>query len=333
MILVTGGAGYIGSHVAKELVCGGQDVVILDNFSTGHRETVDWIRDAAAGTDKAGRLELAVGDTGDREKVIKVLRDYAVEAVVHLAAFSQVGESMLDPGRYFDNNVSRAVNLLECMRTCGVKRIVFSSTAAVYGEPVEVPITETHPWQPTNVYGESKLMVEKILQWYDRIHGVKYAALRYFNAAGADASGRFGEWHEPETHLIPIVMQKVLGQREALTVYGEDYPTADGTCVRDYIHVTDLAQAHILALQALSRGMDSRVYNLGNGSGYSVKEVIRTVAEAVGEPIPYTVGERRPGDPAVLVASSDKIRAELGWQPVYPDLKSIVASAWKWHKK
>lgn len=333
MILVTGGAGYIGSHVAKELVGSGQDVVILDNLTTGHRETVEEIKKLAEGMDKAGSLELVVGDTGDRAKVTEVLRNYAVEAVVHLAASSQVGESMLNPGKYFDNNVSRAVNLLECMQECRVKRIVFSSTAAVYGEPLEVPITEDHPVQPTNVYGESKLMVEKMLAWYDRIYGIKYVSLRYFNAAGADSSGELGEWHEPETHLIPIVMQKVLGQRASLTVFGEDYPTPDGTCIRDYIHVTDLAQAHILALEALGKGMDSRIYNMGNGNGYSVKEVIRTVTEAVEQDIPYTIGARRVGDPAVLVASSQRIRAELGWQPVYPKLKSIVNSAWKWHNR
>jgi len=331
VILVTGGAGYIGSHVAKELLFSGHDVVILDNLSTGHRETVETLKEMAQGRKGAGELEFVLGDTGDKGLLAALLREKAVSSVVHLAAFSLVGESMQKPGKYFDNNTSRVVNILECMVECGVRNMVFSSTAAVYGEPVEVPITEDHPVKPTNVYGASKVMVEEILRWYDSIHGIRYVSLRYFNAAGADESGLIGEWHEPETHLVPIVMQKVLGQRGELAVFGDDYPTPDGTCIRDYIHVTDLARAHILALEALEGGMGSKVYNLGNGSGYSVREVINTAAEVVGQEIVYDIGGRRAGDPAVLVASSDKIRKELGWKPGYPELKDIVRSAWKWH--
>ena len=240
---------------------------------------------------------------------------------------------MQNPGKYFDNNVARAINILDCMALTGVKHIVFSSTAAVYGEPLEVPIPETHPTAPTNVYGASKRMVEELLKWYDRIYGIKYISLRYFNAAGADISGLIGEHHEPETHLIPIVMQRILGQRDELFVYGNDYLTDDGTCIRDYVHVTDLAQAHKLALTALTDGIDSRTYNLGNGSGYSVKEVIDTVADVVGTTISYTIGERRPGDPAILVASADKIKSELGWKPDYSNLRDIVCTAWEWHKR
>ncbi len=331
MILVTGGAGYIGSHVAKELLVHGQDVLILDNLSTGHRETVDQldlIRKTKIG---AGKLSFVLGDTGDHDLLCSLLSSYEITALIHLAAFSQVGESMVKPGKYFENNVARAINILECMAAYGVKNIVFSSTAAVYGEPLETPIVETNPANPTNVYGASKLMVEELLRWYDRIHGIKHVALRYFNAAGADETGLIGEKHNPETHLIPLVFQKVLGQRDKLSVFGEDYPTPDGTCVRDYIHVTDLAAAHILALEALQNGMESRTFNLGNGSGYSVKEVIDTVSEVVGQSIPYEIGERRAGDPAVLVASSDLIRAELGWVPQYPQLRDIVETAWKWH--
>jgi UDP-glucose 4-epimerase len=333
MILVTGGAGYIGSHVAKELLVHGNDVLILDNLSTGHRQTVDQLQLISAEQDGAGALSFVLGDTGDRDLLCSLLRDYKITALIHLAAFSQVGESMIKPGKYFENNVARAINILECMAECGVRNIVFSSTAAVYGEPIDTPIIEEHPTRPTNVYGASKLMVEEILRWYDQIYGIKHVALRYFNAAGADESGLIGENHDPETHLVPLVIQKVLGQRDKLTVFGDDYPTPDGTCLRDYIHVTDLATAHILALGALENGMDSKTFNLGNGSGYSVKEVIDTVAEVAGESIGYEIGARRAGDPAVLVASSDQIKAELGWVPQYPQLKQIIATAWKWHGK
>jgi UDP-glucose 4-epimerase len=333
MIMVTGGAGYIGSHVAKELLASGQDVLILDNLSTGHRETVDALLCFAEQSAGCGSLEFVYGDTGDHDLLCSLMGSRRISALVHLAAFSQVGESMQKPGKYFENNVARAINILDCMAECGVKYLVFSSTAAVYGEPVEVPITESCPTEPTNVYGASKRMVEELLRWYERAYGIRHVALRYFNAAGADESGIIGEWHEPETHLIPIILQKVQGQRKVLTVYGDDYPTSDGTCVRDYIHVSDLAQAHILALHALEDGLESTVYNLGNGSGYSVREVIAELADVVGEDVPYELGARRAGDPAVLVASAAKISAELGWVPRYPGLREIVATAWKWHMR
>ncbi len=332
-VLVTGGAGYIGAHVVKELLTSGNDVLVLDNFSTGHREALDVVQGLPEVTEGRSKLRVINGDTGDRTLLASLLDEESISAIIHLAAYSEVGESMQNPGKYFDNNVARAINVLECMALTGVKHIVFSSTAAVYGEPLETPIPETHSTAPTNVYGASKQMVENLLKWYDRIYGVKYISLRYFNAAGADASGLIGEHHEPETHLIPIVMQRILGQRDKLFVYGNDYPTDDGTCVRDYVHVTDLAQAHKLALTALTDGSDSRKYNLGNGNGYSVKEIIDTVADVVGTTIPYKIGERRLGDPAILVASADKIKSELGWKPDYSSLQDIISTAWEWHRR
>lgn len=331
-VLVTGGAGYIGAHVVKELLISGNDVLVLDNFSTGHREALDVLQGLPEVTQEKSKLKVIRGDTGDRTLLAGLLEEESISAIIHLAAYSQVGESMQNPGKYFDNNVTRAINVLECMALTGVKHIVFSSTAAVYGEPMKIPIPETHSTAPTNVYGASKKMVEELLKWYERIYGIKYISLRYFNAAGADTSRLIGEHHDPETHLIPIIMQQILGQRDELFVYGNDYPTDDGTCVRDYVHVTDLAQAHKLALTALADGIDSRIYNLGNGSGYSVKEVIDKAADVAGTTIPYTIGERRPGDPAILVASADKIRSELGWKPDYSSLRDIISSAWEWHK-
>ncbi len=330
MILVTGGAGYIGSHVVKELLMNDKEVLVLDNLTTGHREVIDVLQTFAEQT-TGRRMEFLLGDTGDRHLLCSLMRDRNVEAVVHLAAYSQVGESMQDPGKYFENNVAKAICLLESMVSCGVKHIVFSSTAAVYGEPDVAPITEDAKLDPTNVYGTSKLMVEQILQWYSKIYPISYVSLRYFNASGADESGLLGEWHVPETHLIPIVLQYALGQRNQLVIYGDDYDTEDGTCIRDYIHVTDLAKAHILALKALKDGMDSRIFNLGNGSGYSVKEIISCTESILGRSIPYTIGPRRPGDPAVLIASSDRIRKELGWTPRYHELSDIVRTAWNWH--
>lgn len=332
-ILVTGGAGYIGSHVVKELLISENDVMVLDNFSTGYLEALDILQGLPEVIEGKSKLKVVYGDTGDRTLFASLLEEENISAIIHLAAFSQVGESMQNPGKYFDNNVARAINVLDCMALTGVKHIVFSSTAAVYGEPLEIPISEKHPTIPTNVYGASKQMVEGLLKWYDRIFGIKYTSLRYFNAAGADASGLIGEYHEPETHLIPIVMQRILGQQDELFIYGNDYPTDDGTCIRDYVHVTDLAQAHKLALTALTDGIDSRTYNLGNGNGYSVKEVIDTVADVVGTTIPYTIDKRRPGDPAILVASADKIKSELGWKPHYLSLQDIVSTAWEWHKR
>lgn len=318
-ILVTGGAGYIGSHIGKKLAEAGYNVIVLDNLSKGHREAVL-------------KGKLIVGDLADMDLLDRIMKEEEIEGVIHLAADSLVGESMEKPGKYYRNNVANGLNLLEAMVNNGVKYIVFSSTAAVYGEPEEIPITEEHPTNPENTYGESKLFFEKMLKRYDEIHGLKYVSLRYFNAAGADLSGQIGEAHDPETHLIPIVLQKALGIRDKLYIFGDDYPTKDGTCIRDYIHVEDLADAHILAVEALAEGMESRIYNLGNGEGYSVKEVIEVAEEVVGMEIDAEIAERRPGDPAVLVASSDKIKRELGWKPLYPDLRTIIESAWRWHK-
>ncbi|MEJ6951429.1 UDP-glucose 4-epimerase GalE [Natronospora cellulosivora (SeqCode)] len=318
--LVTGGAGYIGSHVAKKLLAAGHQVVVYDNLSKGHPEAII-----------GGKF--VKGDLADTELLSKTMNEEKINAVIHLAADSLVGESMVNPGKYYANNVCNGLNLLEAMLANEVKYIVFSSTAAVYGEPEEVPIKEDHPTRPGNTYGESKLFFEKMLARYDQIHGFKYASLRYFNAAGADPQGRIGEAHDPESHLIPIVLQKALAIREKLYIFGDDYPTRDGSCIRDYIHVDDLADAHLLAVEALIKGMDSRIYNLGNGEGYSVKEVINTASEVVGKEIEAEIGERRGGDPAKLVASSEKIKNELKWQPKYSDLKTIIETAWNWHRK
>ncbi|MFW5982179.1 MAG: UDP-glucose 4-epimerase GalE [Halanaerobiaceae bacterium] len=318
--LVTGGAGYIGSHVAKKLLEAGNQVVVYDNLSKGHSEAV-----------LGGKF--VHGDLADFDFLSKTIKEEKIDAVIHLAADSLVGESMENPGKYYYNNVANGINLLEAMLANDVRYIVFSSTAAVYGEPEDVPITEEHPTRPGNTYGESKLFFEKMLARYDQIHGFKYASLRYFNAAGADPEGRIGEAHDPESHLIPIVLQKALGLRDKLYIFGDDYPTKDGTCIRDYIHVDDLADAHVLAVEALIDGMGSRIYNLGNGEGYSVKEVIDMASELVGKEIKAEIGERRAGDPAKLVASSDKIKKELKWNPKYYDLRTIIETAWNWHRK
>lgn len=319
-ILVTGGAGYIGSHVVKELVASGHQVVILDNLSKGHRAAV------------AGQ-KLVEGDVADADLVAELLSRYEIEGVIHLAADSQVGESVQHPAQYFGNNLGGGIRLLEAMARTGCRYLVFSSTAAVYGEPEEVPITEDHPLRPTNPYGESKLAFERLLPWYEQAYGLRWISLRYFNAAGADEAGEIGEDHNPETHLIPIVLQVALGQREAVVINGTDYPTPDGTCIRDYIHVTDLAAAHTLALDALKKGAPSAVFNLGNGRGFSVRQVIEAAARVVGRSIPVKEGPRRQGDPAVLVASARKIQQELGWRPQYPELETIIATAWRWHSR
>jgi UDP-glucose 4-epimerase len=314
-VLVTGGAGYIGSVVTEELVAGGHETVVYDNLYKGHRGAV--VRGA----------HFVEGDLLDTENVRRTLREHRVEAVIHMAADSLVGESVERPAKYYRNNVIAGLALLDAMLAEGVKRLVFSSTAATYGEPEKQPIEETDPTSPTNTYGETKLAFEHALRWYDRAYNLRYASLRYFNAAGATAN--CGEWHDPETHLIPIVLQAAAARRTHVEVYGEDYPTRDGTCVRDYIHVVDLARAHILALGVLDEA--SRIYNLGcGGSGYSVREVIETARRVTGKEIPVRVGPRRAGDPAVLVASSEKIRRELGWQPSMQDLSVIIESAWKW---
>lgn len=319
-ILVLGGAGYIGSHTVYELIDKGHEVVIIDNLETGHIEAVH---------EKARFYE---GDIRDRAFVDHVLDNEKVDAVIHFAANSLVGESMVDPLKYYDNNLCGTKVLLESMIAHDVKKIVFSSTAATYGEPERIPILEEDKTEPTNTYGETKLSMEKMFKWTDRAHGLKYVSLRYFNACGAHKSGMIGEAHKQETHLIPLILQVPLKQREAITIFGEDYDTKDGTCIRDYIHVTDLAQAHILAVEYLMKGNDSNIFNLGNGIGFTVKEVIDTARKVTKEEIKAVVSERRAGDPAKLIASSDKAKTILGWKPEHADLEEIIADAWRWHK-
>jgi len=314
-ILVTGGAGYIGSVVAEELIKSGHGVTVFDNLVKGHKEAV---------APEAGFVE---GDLRDAELLKQTFRQNEIEAVIHLAAYSLVGESVANPAKYYENNVSAGLKLLDAMSDSEVKKIVFSSTAAVYGEPEKQPVTETDKLQPTNPYGETKLAFENALRWYEKAYDIKYASLRYFNAAGA--SRRCGELHEPETHLIPLVLQAALGKLPFVEIFGEDYDTRDGTCVRDYIHVVDLARAHILALDILDER--SAIYNLGcGGAGYTVREVVETARDVTGLEVPVRIAARRAGDPAVLIAASDKIKRELGWQPEFQDLRVIVESAWVW---
>jgi UDP-glucose-4-epimerase GalE len=315
-ILVTGGAGYIGSHTVIQLQDAGYDVVVVDNLSRGHREAVDPAR-------------LRVVDLLDTEALVRVMEEAPCAAVIHFAAYIAVGESMKIPEVYFRNNVAGSISLLEAMARTGIKNIVFSSTAAVYGMPERIPIAETEPYAPVNAYGETKVMVEKLLDWFDRIHGIRSICLRYFNAAGGDPEGRAGEMHEPETHLIPLLF-RAIRTGEPVTVFGEDYPTDDGTCIRDYIHVTDLADAHIRAVEALAAGSPSRRFNAGTGRGFSVREVLRTVEEVTGKPVPHRIGPRRDGDPAVLVADSGLLQREMGWNPRYSDLRTIVETGWRW---
>ena len=314
-ILVTGGAGYIGSVVVEETLRAGHETVVYDNLVKGHRDMV---------ADEAVFVE---GDLLDSRTLENTIREYAIEAVIHMAAYSLVGESVSDPAKYYGNNVTAGLSLLDAMRACSVSKIVFSSTAAVYGEPEKQPIEESDRTMPTNPYGDTKLAFENALKAYEHAYGLRYTSLRYFNAAGA--SERCGEIHDPETHLIPIVLQAAAGQRDFVDIFGNDYPTRDGTCVRDYIHVIDLARAHVKALEILDDRSD--IFNLGcGGDGYSVKEVIETASDVTGLEIPTRVAGRRLGDPAVLVASSERIRSELGWQPEFQDLRVIIESAWNW---
>jgi UDP-glucose 4-epimerase len=314
-VMVTGGAGYIGSVVTEELLRDGHHVVVYDNLQKGHRQAV------------VAPAEFVHADLADNQTLLETLLAHRFEAVVHMAADSLVGESCEQPAKYYHNNVVAGLTLLDAMSQTGVNRIVFSSTAATYGEPEKQPIEETDPNRPTNPYGESKLTFERALRWYDEAYGLRYISLRYFNAAGA--SEQCGEDHDPESHLIPITLQVAAGKRESVEVYGDNYPTPDGTCVRDYIHVIDLARAHILALGALHQG--SRIYNLGcGGDGYSVNEVLEAARKVTGKDIRATVGARRAGDPSVLIASSEKIKRELGWKPQFQDLRVIIESAWKW---
>ena len=318
-ILVCGGAGYIGSHMVAELLENNIEVVVLDNFEKGHK-------DALLGG------KLYEGDLRDKKILDKIFTENKIDAVIDFAAYSLVGESMTEPLKYFNNNVYGTISLLESMKEHNVKYIVFSSTAATYGEPKKVPIEESSETCPTNAYGESKLLVEKILKWCDHAYGIKYTALRYFNAAGAHVNGQIGEDHSPETHLIPIILDVALGNREKIMMFGDDYNTKDGTCVRDYIHVTDLARAHLLALKRLMNGGESTAYNLGNGTGFTVKEVVEVARKVTGHPIPAEVAPRRAGDPATLIASSDRAVNELGWKPEFNSLETIISTAWKWHQ-
>lgn len=317
-VLVVGGAGYIGSHAVRLLLDAGHQVVVYDNLSRGHSEAVP-----------AGML--VEGDVADRAKLVQVLKDKHIDAVMHFAAFALVNESVNDPALYYRNNVIAALELLEAMREADVKKIVFSSTTATYGEPDTIPIPETTPQNPINPYGFTKLVIEKALADYAAAYGFAYAALRYFNAAGARPDGTIGEDHDPESHIIPIVLQVALGQREFITIFGDDYPTPDGTCIRDYIHVNDLGDAHLKALEKLEPGKGICV-NLGTGKGTSVREIVEACREVTGHPIPEKMGERRAGDPPELVADASMARQVLGWEPKYNDAKSIVETAWAWHR-
>jgi UDP-glucose 4-epimerase len=317
-VLVTGGAGYVGATTVRRLLAAGHDVVIYDNFSKGHAAAVP-----------AG-LPIVRADVANREQLDGAFRKFHPEAVLHFAALIEAGESMQAPGKYFRNNSAGTLTLLEAMVANGVGKIILSSTAAVYGEPRRIPIEETDRLEPTNAYGESKLLAERMLAWFGRIHGLRYASLRYFNGAGSD--GHVGEQHQPETHLIPLVLQAAAGERESIAIYGSDYPTPDGTCIRDYVHVSDLAEAHVLALDALEERAPL-IYNVGNGRGFSVRQVIDAVRRVTGREIQTLESERRGGDAAVLVASSEKIQRELGWAPQHSELETIIASSWEWMQR
>ena len=319
-ILVVGGAGYIGSHMVLDLLRAGYPVVTLDDLSRGHRELVpggDFIE----------------GDMGDAALLAQIFNQHPIRAVMHFAAHSQVGESVQQPLEYYRNNVANTITLLQSMQQAGIAHFIFSSTAAVYGEPERTPITEQHPCAPTNPYGNTKLTVERLLSDVSYASDLSYSVLRYFNAAGADAESAIGERHQPETHLIPLVLQVATGERESIKIFGDDYPTTDGTCLRDYIHVSDLTQAHLLALESLLNGGSNSTYNLGNSTGYSVRQIIDSARQITGHPIPAITAERREGDPAILIADSSLIRAELGWQPRYENIEDIIRSAWVWHQQ
>ena len=320
MILVCGGAGYIGSHAVRQLIDKGEEVIIVDNLETGHEDAIH------------PKAKFYKVDIRDEKSLNKVFEENKIDEVIHFAANSLVGESMTNPLKYFNNNVHGTEVLLKVMVAHDVNKIVFSSKAATYGEPKNIPILESDETNPTNAYGETKLCMEKMMKWADKAHGVKYISLRYFNVAGAHVSGEIGEDHNPETHLIPLILQVPLGKREFISIFGDDYETHDGTCIRDYIHVTDLADAHILAVHKLREGSESNIYNLGSGNGFTVKEMIEAARKVTEHEIPAKVCERRSGDPAKLVASSEKARRELGWNPKYENVEDMISSAWNWHK-
>ncbi|MGB7441933.1 MAG: UDP-glucose 4-epimerase GalE [Coleofasciculaceae cyanobacterium] len=322
-ILVTGGAGYIGCHAVQALQSAGYEVIILDNLVYGHQDLVEGVLQA----------KLIVGDISDRALLDKLFATHSVAAVMHFAAYAYVGESVKEPAKYYVNNVAGTLTLLQAMMAASVKKFVFSSTCATYGIPQSIPVTEEEPQNPINPYGSSKLMVEKILADFESAYGLKSVIFRYFNAAGADPSGRLGEDHTPEPHLLPLVLLTALGKRESISILGNDYPTPDGTCIRDYIHVSDLADAHVLGLEYLLKGGKSEIFNLGNGNGFSVKQVIETAREVTEQNIKVIECDRRPGDPPILVGSGEKAKKVLGWQPQYPNLKDILAHAWSWHQK
>ncbi len=318
-ILVIGGAGYIGSYMCKYLSMNHYEPIVLDNLTRGHRQAVNW-------------GPFFQGSMSDSELLRQIFSQYQIAAVMHFAAYAYVGESVIEPSMYYNNNVAETITLLQVMAEEKIPNIIFSSTCATYGEPAEIPITEEHPQNPINPYGRTKRMVEQILEDFSNAYGMNYASLRYFNAAGADPEGELGEDHRPETHLIPLVLQAALGQKAEIEVYGDDYPTEDGTCIRDYIHIDDLTQAHLLALERMLTNMPGGTYNLGNGRGYSVKELIDVAHLVTGESIPMKIVKRRPGDPAVLIGSGDKAMRELGWKPRLSGLSSIIETAWNWHK-
>jgi len=318
-ILVVGGAGYIGSHMCKHLFKSGYQPIVLDNLVCGHRQAVKW-------------GPFFEGSMGDSNLLRRIFSDHPIAAVMHFAAFCYVGESVTEPAKYYENNVANTISLLEVMLEKKVSNFIFSSSCATYGEPIEVPIREDHPLRPISPYGRTKLMVEQILEDFREAYGLASVSLRYFNAAGADPDAELGEDHDPETHLIPLVLQTALGQRPSIDIFGDDYPTKDGTCIRDYIHVEDLAQAHLIGLEGLLNGEAGGQYNLGNGEGHSVREVIEMARRVSGRPIPARVGQRRRGDPAVLVSSSEKAIRQLGWRPRFPGLEAVIETAWNWHK-
>jgi UDP-glucose 4-epimerase len=319
-ILVTGGAGYIGSHMVSLLEKSGHEVTVMDNLSNGHRDSI-------------GETPFILGDIGDRSLLDQVLAENSFDAVMHFASFIQVGESVTSPSKYYNNNVSKTLVLLDAMVNAGIRKFIFSSTAAIFGEPIYSPIDESHPKSPVNPYGRTKLFVEQVLADYRQAYGLKSVSLRYFNAAGADPDGKNGERHHPETHLIPLVLKAASGERDSITVYGKDYETPDGTCIRDYIHVVDLCEAHLLSLMHLSSGGDSAAYNLGNGQGFSVLEVIAAAEKVTQKEIRVKNGNRREGDPPRLVADSRMIKQELGWTPHYPEIETIIKHAWKFENQ